>query len=127
VSHRLFCFGAAFLGTGFVTRARVAFVLLNVFVAGGVFAAVLFRFGIAFERHWFIEYDEKDLLKIKLCAPVILHILIRLLLAVPKLDELWISLIGRVNLLFSFHQLAFRISLVLAILVFDKLLHDSWA
>ena len=51
MSHRLFCFGAAFLGTGFVTRARVAFVLLDVLVAGGVFAAVLARFGIALERH----------------------------------------------------------------------------
>ena len=117
MSHRLFCFGAAFLGTWFVTRARVAFVLLNVFVAGGVFAAVLFRFGIAFERHWFIEYDEKDLLKIKLCAPVILHILICLLLAVPKVYQFLISLPCCEILYSSCHQLAFRISLVFAILV----------
>ena len=32
VSHNLFCFAAAFLGTWFVTSARVAFVLFDVLV-----------------------------------------------------------------------------------------------
>jgi len=52
VSHNLLGFAASFLGSGLVTPLfTVAFVLFDVLVARGVFAAVIARFSVALERH----------------------------------------------------------------------------